>query len=85
MTETTKSAEGSSTEAVKPIERVTEASKSGIDVTETTKSAESASTEAVKSTEKESKTTGGMSETKTGEKKLSHHIQFQVQIIQVIM
>ena len=76
VTETTKSAEGSSTEAVKPIERVTEASKSGIDVTETTKSAESASTEAVKSTEKESKTTGGMSETKTGEKetKPSHTI-----------
>ena len=76
VTETTKSAEGSSTEAVKPTERVTEASKSGIDVTETTKSAESASTEAVKSTEKESKTTGGMSETKTGEKetKPSHTI-----------
>ena len=76
VTETTKSAEGSSTEAVKPIERVTEASKSGIDVTETTKSAESASTEAVKPTEKESKTTGGMSETKTGEKetKPSHTI-----------
>ena len=76
VTETTKSAEGASTEAVKPTERVTEASKSGIDVTETTKSAESASTEAVKSTEKESKTTGGMSETKTGEKetKPSHTI-----------
>ena len=76
VTETTKSAEGSSTEAVKPTERVTEASKSGIDVTETTKSAESASTEAVKPTEKESKTTGGMSETKTGEKetKPSHTI-----------
>ena len=29
-----------STEAVKPSEKVTEASKSGIDVTETTKSAE---------------------------------------------
>ena len=68
VTETTKSAEGASTEAVKPTEKVTEASKSGIDVTETTKSAESASTEAVKPTEKESKTTGGMSETKTGEK-----------------
>ena len=76
VTETTKSAEGSSTEAVKPTERVTEASKLGIDVTETTKSAESASTEAVKPTEKESKTTGGMSETKTGEKetKPSHTI-----------
>ena len=76
VTETTKSAEGASTEAVKPTERVTEASKSGIDVTETTKSAESASTEAVKPTEKESKTTGGMSETKTGEKetKPSHTI-----------
>ena len=76
VTETTKSAEGSSTEAVKPTERVTEASKSGIDVTETTKSAESASTEAVKPTEKESKTTGGMSETKTGAKetKPSHTI-----------
>ena len=76
VTETTKSAEGASTEAVKPTERVTEASESGIDVTETTKSAESASTEAVKSTEKESKTTGGMSETKTGEKetKPSHTI-----------
>ena len=76
VTETTKSAEGASTEAVKPTERVTEASKSGIDVTETTKSAESASTEAVKLTEKESKTTGGMSETKTGEKetKPSHTI-----------
>ena len=76
LTETTKSAEGASTEAVKPTERVTEASKSGIDVTETTKSAESASTEAVKPTEKESKTTGGMSETKTGEKetKPSHTI-----------
>ena len=58
----------SSTEAVKPSEIVTEASKSGIDVSETTKSAESASTEAVKPTEKESKTTGGMSETKTGAK-----------------
>ena len=71
VTETTKSAEGVSTEAVKPTERVTEASKSGIDVTETTKS-----TEAVKPTEKESKTTGGMSETKTGEKetKPSHTI-----------
>ena len=71
MTETTKSAEGVSTEAVKPTERVTEASKSGIDVTETTKS-----TEAVKPTEKESKATGGMSETKTGEKetKPSHTI-----------
>ena len=76
VTETTKSAESASTEAVKPTERVTEASKSGIDVTETTKSAESASTEAVKPTEKESKTTGGMSETKTGEKetKPSHTI-----------
>ena len=76
VTETTKSAESVSTEAVKPTERVTEASKSGIDVTETTKSAESASTEAVKPTEKESKTTGGMSETKTGEKetKPSHTI-----------
>ena len=76
VTETTKSAEGASTEAVKPTERVTEASESGIDVTETTKSAESASTEAVKPTEKESKTTGGMSETKTGEKetKPSHTI-----------
>ena len=76
VTETTKSAEGASTEAVKPTERVTEASKSEIDVTETTKSAESASTEAVKLTEKESKTTGGMSETKTGEKetKPSHTI-----------
>ena len=76
VTETTKPAEGASTEAVKPTERVTEASKSGIDVTETTKSAESASTEAVKPTEKESKTTGGMSETKTGEKetKPSHTI-----------
>ena len=76
VTETTKSAESVSTEAVKPSEKVTEASKSGIDVTETTKSAESASTEAVKSTEKESKTTGGMSETKTGEKetKPSHTI-----------
>ena len=71
VTETTKSAEGVSTEAVKPTERVTEASKSGIDVTETTKS-----TEAVKPTEKESKATGGMSETKTGEKetKPSHTI-----------
>jgi len=76
VTETTKSAESASTEAVKPTEKVTEASKSGIDVTETTKSAESASTEAVKPTEKESKTTGGMSETKTGEKetKPSHTI-----------
>ena len=76
VTETTKSAESASTETVKPTERVTEASKSGIDVTETTKSAESASTEAVKPTEKESKTTGGMSETKTGEKetKPSHTI-----------
>ena len=76
VTETTKSAEGASTEAVKPTERVTEESKSGIDVTETTKSAESASTEAVKPTEKESKTTGGMSETKTGAKetKPSHTI-----------
>lgn len=76
VTETTKSAESVSTEAVKPSEKVTEASKSGIDVTETTKSAESASTEAVKPTEKESKTTGGMSETKTGEKetKPSHTI-----------
>ena len=76
VTETTKSAEGASTGAVKPTERVTEASKSGIDVTETTKSAESASTEAVKPTEKESKTTGGMSETKTVEKetKPSHTI-----------
>ena len=45
-------------------------------VSETSKSAESASTEAVKPTEKESKTTGGMSETKTGEKetKPSHTI-----------
>ena len=76
VTETTKSAESASTEVVKPTEKVTEASKSGIDVTETTKSAESASTEAVKPTEKESKTTGGMSETKTGEKetKPSHTI-----------
>ena len=76
VTETTKSSENASTEAVKPTEKVTEASKSGIDVTETTKSAESASTEAVKPTEKESKTTGGMSETKTGEKetKPSHTI-----------
>ena len=76
VTETTKSAESASTEAVKPTEKVTEASKTGIDVTETTKSAESASTEAVKPTEKESKTTGGMSETKTGEKetKPSHTI-----------
>ena len=86
VTETTKSSENVSTEVVKPTEKVTEASKSGIDVTgttktgidatETTKSAESASTEAVKSTEKESKTTGGMSETKTGEKetKPSHTI-----------
>ena len=75
-TEITKSSENASTEAVKPTEKVTEASKSGIDVTETTKSAESASTEAVKPTEKESKTTGGMSETKTGEKetKPSHTI-----------
>ena len=76
VTETTKSSENASTEAVKPTEKVTEASKSGIDVTETTKSAESASTEVVKPTEKESKTTGGMSETKTGEKetKPSHTI-----------
>ena len=76
VTETTKSAESVSTEAVKSSEKVTEASKSGIDVTETTKSAEGASTEAVKPTEKESKTTGGMSETKTGEKetKPSHTI-----------
>ena len=76
VTETTKLSENASTEAVKPTEKVTEASKSGIDVTETTKSAESASTEAVKPTEKESKTTGGMSETKTGEKetKPSHTI-----------
>ena len=86
VTETTKSSENVSTEVVKPTEKVTEASKSGIDVTgttktgidatETTKSAESASTEAVKPTEKESKTTGGMSETKTGEKetKPSHTI-----------
>lgn len=76
VTETTKSSENASTEAVKPTEKVTEASKTGIDVTETTKSAESASTEAVKPTEKESKTTGGMSETKTGEKetKPSHTI-----------
>ena len=76
VTETTKSAESASTEVVKPTEKITEASKSGIDVTETTKSAESASTEAVKPTEKESKTTGGMSETKTGEKetKPSHTI-----------
>ena len=76
VTETTKSSDIASTEAVKPTEKVTEASKSGIDVTETTKSAESASTEAVKPTEKESKTTGGMSETKTGEKetKPSHTI-----------
>ena len=76
VTETTKLSENVSTEAVKPTEKVTEASKSGIDVTETTKSAESASTEAVKPTEKESKTTGGMSETKTGEKetKPSHTI-----------
>ena len=76
VTETTKLSENASTETVKPTEKVTEASKSGIDVTETTKSAESASTEAVKPTEKESKTTGGMSETKTGEKetKPSHTI-----------
>ena len=76
VTETTKSAESASTEVVKPTEKVTEASKSGTDVTETTKSSESASTEAVKPTEKESKTTGGMSETKTGEKetKPSHTI-----------
>ena len=86
VTEITKSSENASTETVKPTEKVTEASKSGIDVTgttktgiyatETTKSAESASTEAVKPTEKESKTTGGMSETKTGEKetKPSHTI-----------
>ena len=86
VTETTKSSENASTETVKPTEKVTEASKSGIDVTETTKSgidvtettksAESASTEVVKPTEKESKTTGGMSETKTGEKetKPSHTI-----------
>ena len=75
-TEITKSSENASTEAVKPTEKVTEASKSGTDVTETTKSSESASTEAVKPTEKESKTTGGMSETKTGEKetKPSHTI-----------
>ena len=75
-TEITKSSGNASTETVKPTEKVTEDSKSGIDVTETTKSAESASTEAVKSTEKESKTTGGMSETKTGEKetKPSHTI-----------
>lgn len=75
-TEITKSSENASTETVKPTEEVTEVSKSGIDVTETTKSAESASTEAVKPTEKESKTTGGMSETKTGEKetKPSHTI-----------
>ena len=76
VTETTKSSENASTETVKPTEKVTEASKSGTDVTETTKSSESASTEAVKPTEKESKTTGGMSETKTGEKetKPSHTI-----------
>ena len=76
VTETTKSAESVSTEAVKPSEKVTEASKPGTDVTETTKSAEGVSTEAVKPTEKESKTTGGMSETKTGEKetKPSHTI-----------
>ena len=75
-TEITKSSENASTETVKPTEKVTEESKSGIDVTETTKSAESASTEAVKPTEKESKATGGMSETKTGEKetKPSHTI-----------
>ena len=75
-TEITKSSENASTETVKPTEKVTEASKSGTDVTETTKSSESASTEAVKPTEKESKTTGGMSETKTGEKetKPSHTI-----------
>lgn len=75
-TEITKSSGNASTETVKPTEKVTEESKSGTDVTETTKSAESASTEAVKSTEKESKTTGGMSETKTGEKetKPSHTI-----------
>lgn len=44
--------------------------------TEITKSSENASTETVKPTEKESKTTGGMSETKTGEKetKPSHTI-----------
>ena len=75
-TEITKSSENASTETVKPTEKVTEESKSGTDVTETTKSAESASTEAVKPTEKESKTTGGMSETKTGAKetKPSHTI-----------
>ena len=75
-TEITKSSENASTEAVKPTEKVTEESKSGTDVTETTKSSENASTEAVKPTEKESKTTGGMSETKTGEKetKPSHTI-----------
>ena len=75
-TEITKSSENASTETVKPTEKVTEESKSGTDMTETTKSAESVSTEAVKPTEKESKTTGGMSETKTGEKetKPSHTI-----------
>ena len=75
-TEITKSSENASTETVKPTEEVTEVSKSGTDVTETTKSSENASTEAVKPTEKESKTTGGMSETKTGEKetKPSHTI-----------
>ena len=75
-TEITKSSENASTETVKPTEEVTEVSKSGTDVTETTKLSENASTEAVKPTEKESKTTGGMSETKTGEKetKPSHTI-----------
>ena len=75
-TEITKSSENASTETVKPTEKVTEESKSGIDVTETTKSSENVSTEVVKPTEKESKTTGGMSETKTGEKetKPSHTI-----------
>ena len=74
--EITKSSENASTETVKPTEKVTEESKSGIDVTETTKSSENVSTEVVKPTEKESKTTGGMSETKTGEKetKPSHTI-----------
>ena len=68
VTETTKSAESASTEAVKPTEKVTEASKSGTDATETTGS--------YVDDVDESKTTGGMSETKTGEKetKPSHTI-----------
>ncbi len=50
-------------------ETVSETSKSAeSESTEITKSSENASTEAVKPTEKESKATGGMSETKTGEK-----------------